>query len=97
MSGLTQTLKNDFNGDIDLTEESIIQTSRDASVFEVRPAGVLAPRTVVDIESAVKWATRETAAGNHVSLAPRVGGTCTGRARRRWTGECRRACWGPGR
>lgn len=76
MSGLTQTLKNDFNGDIDLTEESIIQTSRDASVFEVRPAGVLAPRTVVDIESAVKWATRETAAGNHVSLAPRVGGTC---------------------
>lgn len=76
MSGLAQTLQPDFNGDIDLSDESILAASRDASIFEVRPAGIIAPRSVDDIKAAIKWAARETSQGNPISLAARVGGTC---------------------
>lgn len=78
MSGQLETLRSDplFNGEIDITDEARKATSRDASIFEVLPAGVIAPRDVNDIQAVIRWANLQTEAGNPVTFAPRVGGTC---------------------
>ena len=65
-----------FNGDIATDEAARQAVSRDASIFEVMPAGVIAPRDTDDIKSVVAWAVRMHEAGTPVHFAPRVGGTC---------------------
>lgn len=65
-----------FNGDIDTSEARRKAASRDASIFEVMPAGVIAPRDTDDIKSVVQWAVRMAEQGRHVHFTPRVGGTC---------------------
>ena len=78
MSGQFESLKNElvFNGSVDLSEEARRKVSRDASIFEVIPQGVIAPRDVDDIKAVVLWANAQTEAGSPVTFAPRVGGTC---------------------
>lgn len=78
MSGLLDSLVTDtnFNGTIDASDEARKAVSRDASVFEVMPAGVISPRDVNDVKAVVAWATRETERGNPITFAARVGGTC---------------------
>lgn len=65
-----------FNGDISTRDEDRRARSRDASIFEVMPAGVIAPRDTDDIASVVSWAVRMAERGTPVHFAPRVGGTC---------------------
>ncbi|NCS83318.1 FAD-binding oxidoreductase, partial [Candidatus Saccharibacteria bacterium] len=78
MSGRLDILLADknFNGDIDVSDDARRLVSRDASIFEVEPRGVIAPRDTNDIASIVKWANAQVEAGHPVTLAPRVGGTC---------------------
>jgi FAD/FMN-containing dehydrogenase len=76
MSGQTESLRPYFNGDIDISTESRVTASRDASIFEVMPAGVISPTSVDDIKAVVNWATNETNQGRPVAFAARVGGTC---------------------
>lgn len=65
-----------FNGDVTTTDEARWAASRDASIFEVMPSGVISPRDTDDIKSVVAWAVQAHKDGQPVSLAPRVGGTC---------------------
>ena len=78
MSGHLDSLIADplFNGEVDTSEASRKAASRDASIFEVLPAGIIAPRDTNDIQAAVRWANDQAEAGNPVTLAARVGGTC---------------------
>lgn len=78
MSGPLTILQADplFNGEVDTTEETRKKASRDASIFEVTPAGVISPRDVTDIQAVVRWANEQAESGNPVTLAARVGGTC---------------------
>ncbi len=78
MSGPLDSLSSDvnFNGDINLSDDARDLNSRDASIFEVMPAGVISPRDVDDIKAAVLWANAQCEAGRPVTLAARVGGTC---------------------
>jgi FAD/FMN-containing dehydrogenase len=78
MSGYLETLLADplFNGEVDTSEATRIANSRDASIFEVMPTGIIAPRDTNDIQAVVEWANRQTEAGNPVTFAARVGGTC---------------------
>ncbi len=78
MSGYLETLLADplFNGEVDTSEAARKATSRDASIFEVIPAGVIAPRDTNDIQAVVRWANEQAEAGNSVTFAARVGGTC---------------------
>lgn len=77
MSGHLDSLVADpsFNGDIDVSDEARRAVSRDASIFQVTPTGVIAPRDVNDIQAVVRWANRETEAGRATTIAARVGGT----------------------
>lgn len=78
MSGQLEILEQipTFNGDITTDEATRKAFSRDASIFEVMPAGVIAPRDTDDIKSVVGWAVRMHEEGTPVYFAPRVGGTC---------------------
>lgn len=66
----------DFNGVVETTQAARESVKRDASIFEVLPTGVIAPRDTNDIQAAVRWASEEVEAGRPVTLAARVGGTC---------------------
>lgn len=78
MSGNLELLKADkyFNGDIDVSDDARFSNSRDASIFEVKPTGVISPRDVNDIQAVVRWANAQSESGNPVTFAARVGGTC---------------------
>lgn len=78
MSGQLESLVRDpaFDGVIDTSEETKKANSRDASIFEVLPAGVIAPRDTEAIKAVVRWAAHEAEQGTPVTLAARVGGTC---------------------
>ncbi len=65
-----------FNGDIDVSEAARRSVSRDASIFEVLPAGVVSPRDTDDIKTVVQWAVKQAEEGTPVYFTPRVGGTC---------------------
>lgn len=65
-----------FNGDVAVSEQARRAVSRDASIFEVLPAGVISPRDTDDIMSVVSWAVRSAEMGAPVNFVPRVGGTC---------------------
>ncbi len=65
-----------FNGDVTTDEVVRKKFSRDASIFEVMPSGVISPRDTDDIKSVVAWAVRMHEEGTPVYFAPRVGGTC---------------------
>ncbi len=66
----------DFNGVVETTQAAREAVKRDASIFEVVPSGVIAPRDTNDIQAAVRWAADEIESGRQVTLAARVGGTC---------------------
>lgn len=70
-----QKLKNSFTGEIDTSEETRKKFSRDASIFEVTPELIASPANITDIHTLVRFATSEKAAGKHVGLTPRAGGT----------------------
>ena len=52
------------------------QYSRDASIFEVLPKGVFAPKNIGDLSDIINDATTQTKAGTYTSVTPRNGGTC---------------------
>ena len=78
MSGHLDSLVVDpaFDGDVDTSMSGRKAVSRDASIFEVMPAGIIAPRNKQSIQAVVRWATEQSEAGTPVTLAARVGGTC---------------------
>jgi FAD/FMN-containing dehydrogenase len=76
MSGQILDQTPTFNGFISINEDTRRRYSRDASIFEVTPQGVITPQDTDDIQSVVAWAVRMHEEGQPVYFAPRVGGTC---------------------
>ena len=48
-------IKKIFKGDLDDSEKTLAEYSRDASIFEVKPKLVLFPRDTEDVKNLVKW------------------------------------------
>ncbi len=68
---LADDIKKFFKGEV-YDDEATLQTySHDASLFEIKPALVVAPKDAKDIEALVKFATKYKG----ISLTPRSGGT----------------------
>ncbi len=63
-------LKDSVSGEVRADKLSRILYSSDASIYEIEPYGVLIPRTVEDIQSAVRLAAR-----HQIAVLPRAGGT----------------------
>ncbi|HUO61963.1 MAG TPA: FAD-binding oxidoreductase [Candidatus Bathyarchaeia archaeon] len=64
-----------FSGDTDDTPVTLEQYSHDASMFEIKPKLVIAPKTAKDVEVAVKVVAERKAHDAHLSLTARSAGT----------------------
>lgn len=72
---ISDDLKKFIKGDILTDDESRFKFSHDASLFEVRPEVIVAPKDVEDLQNLVNYATEKRKNGEPVSLTARSGGT----------------------
>ncbi len=76
MDDIKQKLKAaSFSGDIDDSAEMLSKYSHDASMFEIKPKLVIAPKTAEDVEVAVKLIANEKKHHKDLSLTARSAGT----------------------
>lgn len=64
-----------FAGDVDDARETLEFYSHDASMFELKPKLVIAPKTAKDVEAAVQIVAERKAHDPHLSLTARSAGT----------------------
>lgn len=64
-----------FTGDIDDSSEAIEHYSHDASMFEIRPKLIAAPKHARDVENLVKFVASNKKANKNLSLTARSAGT----------------------
>ena len=77
MEEIKQTLiKNGFTGDIEDSAEAIEKYSHDASMFEIKPQLVIAPKTSKDVQTAVALVAKQKKTHKDLSLTARSAGTC---------------------
>jgi FAD/FMN-containing dehydrogenase len=69
-------LKHSFHGELFQDEQNIQKYSRDASIFQVRPALVAVPRDIHDLKTLIKFVATKKQEGVDIAIAPRGGGTC---------------------
>lgn len=73
---LSEELRQTVKGDVFDDSPTLQKFSHDASIFEVVPQVVVAPRDSEDIKSLVKFAAGRAEKGEKVSITARSGGTC---------------------
>lgn len=76
MDEIKQTLKErGFSGDIDDSRELLERYSHDASMFEIRPKLVIAPKNAKDVATAVRYIAEQKKKHPRLSLTARSAGT----------------------
>lgn len=76
MEEIKQTLtKNGFSGDIEDSPEAMEKYSHDASMFEIKPQLVIAPKTADDVKVAVALVAEQKKTHKRLSLTARSAGT----------------------
>lgn len=76
MSTLKTAIQSIIKGDVDDSPETKENFSHDASMFELRPELVVAPKDSADIQAIVQYVGENKAKNPHLSLTVRSGGTC---------------------
>lgn len=76
MINLTADLKNLIKGDVDASEEAKQFFSHDASMFEMIPEVVVAPKDSEDVQKIIKYVAQNKKSNPNLSLTVRSGGTC---------------------
>ncbi len=71
-----EDIKKIVKGDVFSDDATRVKFSHDASLFEVRPELVVAPKDVEDIQNLVIYAADRKEKGENISLTARSGGTC---------------------
>lgn len=72
---IVDDLKKFIKGDVLSDDASRFKFSHDASLFEVRPEVIVAPKDVEDLQNLVAYASEKRKEGRPVSLTARSGGT----------------------
>ncbi len=75
MENLVQKLRSHFSGEIHIDPLTRQLFSHDASIYELLPDAVLAPKTSQDIEKLVRFVARNKHAYPKLSITPRSAGT----------------------
>jgi FAD/FMN-containing dehydrogenase len=75
MKNIFESLKPNFKGDIDISEETLKTYSHDASLFEVKPEVVMFPKDSDDVKTLVKWVNKNKKEYPTLSITPRSAGT----------------------
>ena len=72
---LSQEIKNLIDGDVDDSPETLLKYSTDASLFFVKPALVVFPKSTQDLKKLVLFVAQEKKNGRDISLTARSAGT----------------------
>ncbi len=72
---LVESLKKIIEGDVDVTEKTLAEHSRDASLFEIKPKVVVYPKHSKDVQSLVNWVNENKQKDPTLSVTPRSAGT----------------------
>lgn len=72
---LSEELKNIIEGDVDDSAGALEKYATDASIFYVKPAVVVFPKTVEDVKKLVRFVAEEKKKGRNISLTARAAGT----------------------
>lgn len=64
-----------FEGDIDTTEKTLKEYSRDASLFEIKPQAVFYPKHSKDVQTLVRWVNENKKNDQTLSITARSAGT----------------------
>ena len=73
---IAENIKAIIKGDVDTSDETREKYSHDASLFELKPQVVVAPKDSADIQQLVRFVAKHKAAEPELSLTARSGGTC---------------------
>lgn len=73
---LTDELRKVIKGEVTDDEAVLKKHSRDASIFEITPSVVVAPKDSADIIALVDFVSEQKDMDKNISLTPRSGGTC---------------------
>lgn len=65
-----------IKGELRTDAKTIEHYSRDASIFQVKPAAVCFPKDIADLQQLVRYATEQKRMGADVTLTARNAGTC---------------------
>ncbi len=76
MSDISKDLKDIISGDLDTSDQSKALYSHDASMFEMIPEYVIAPKNTEDIKNVVNYVANNKASNPGLSITVRSGGTC---------------------
>src|SRR4051812_29032670 len=74
-NSIFDSLKAEFQGQIDFLPETLEKYSHDASLFEIRPRVVVFPKNTEDIKTLVKWVNENKEKDGTLSITPRSAGT----------------------
>lgn len=70
-----EKIKNLIGGELFVDDSGLAQTSRDASIFEVKPNAVVKPRDIEDLKKLVKLVAENKSDNPELSLTARAAGT----------------------
>ena len=76
MEQLIETLAGQLEGSVDTSLETKILFSHDASLFELVPEAVIAPKNSQDVQAVVRFVAARKRAYPKLSITARSGGTC---------------------
>ncbi|OHB10203.1 MAG: hypothetical protein A3H52_01455 [Candidatus Zambryskibacteria bacterium RIFCSPLOWO2_02_FULL_39_26] len=74
-SEILNTLRKNFQGNIDTTSETLNLYSHDASLFEMKPEAVLFPKDSKDVQNLVQWLNKNKKNNSSLSITARSAGT----------------------
>lgn len=68
-------IKTIIKGEVSTDKQTLLEFSKDASIYKIKPEVVVFPKDNADIKSLVNFVMSEKAKGNNVSLTARAAGT----------------------
>jgi FAD/FMN-containing dehydrogenase len=68
-------IKNQIQGEVDSSEETLKKYSRDASIFDVKPEVVVFPKNTADLQALVKYVGEKKKLNPKISITARSAGT----------------------
>src|SRR3990167_570927 len=74
-SEILNTLRKNFQGNIDTTSETLNLYSHDASLFEMKPEAVLFPKDSKEVQNLVQWLNKKKKNNSSLSITARSAGT----------------------
>lgn len=72
---LIEELKQEINAEVCIDEKVLLENSRDASIFQIKPTVVVYPKSPEHVQKAIRIIERRKKEGENIAITGRSGGT----------------------